>query len=214
MPEDSKATTASPTRPTIRFQVPIPWRNAEGRTVDRFLAVNGRLVERPEDGATFVLYRSPTPREAHRVDVLKHDAAGGLQEYVDLAQGAAILRDTIRERLESVLWPEGRPEAKGEEADQQDQRLQQAWTADTSKQMTAFLEMQAMLDRLQFVAEWEVLLVSATGPIPEVGAIDLAPEWRKLMDRPMDLPVLQALQRARWTTIQAAQEGKERPSGS
>lgn len=192
--------------PPIAFSVPLKLvSTATGEALPpRWLGPDGTAVDIEARAVVFSMHRSPTPRDTLRIDQRAHALAGGLRPFLELQRGARSARAATIAALEQELWPQGRPERvddkQGRAADET--KLEAAWRDTDLIEKAGFIEMQAMLDRLEFLARWTSLIV------------DPPPGWEDIAEREMPEPQLYAIMYARSEAMAEATLGKPPPSAS
>jgi len=184
----------------VRVWLDVPTTdNDDGR---KRLWLNGAGAFLEDESAAMVLHfkRSPTVAEGLRINRLAHELAGGLAEYVGLERGAEAARLAVVAAVTAAEWPDGRPAAKGADEVRQEAALASRWATWSSPDKSCWESMQAMLDRLRFMARWQVLIVD-----PPDG-------WAVVADRMMDESTVAAV----WGCFLRAHEdhvrGKAKPS--
>ena len=170
---------------------------AEGKPT-MWVGADGKPVKDVNAAQKFTLHRSITLAERAQADMLIHEIAGGLDAWLDMSRGLDGLRLRMRHMVEAVVWKDGRPDPKTpEEAKQQEVAFASAWAANDSKDRRMFQEMQAMCDRIDFMARWQV---SATREMPE--------DWRRLSERELDPEIFNAIWNAHEIASKGVAEGK------
>ncbi len=177
----------------------------------RYVNADRQLVDDPATAVEFTLNRSPLARERHRIDVRLHSLAGGLDEWLDLQQGIDLARTRLRSQVVDLAFPDGLPEATSpEELAAVDKALDEAWDRADLRLRSGLLQMTALARRLDFLARWAVLFVSATVNGSPVDG------WQDVAELELSEAALDAL----WLshddalTQEAAASGKAQPSAS
>lgn len=182
---------------TAPFVVPVTVPDATGLPVERWLAPDLKLVDDVAAAVRFRFYLSPRMQDATRIERATHDLAGGLREFLDLQRGCESARLAALADIEAGIWPTGRPKAAtDEERGEQDKRMQAAWASSESLTLDGYRVMRQMLDRLQFLASWPVLIV------------DAPKGWESIADMELDTGIFFAVWNAWTKATAAAREGK------
>jgi hypothetical protein len=114
-----------------------------------------------EQVTTFTFYRSPTVLERTRILGRMHELAGGLAAYVELQAALESTGEKVRRRLNAELWPDGRPETDDPaERKAQEVAFNAAWMVDATPTRAHWLHLRDIVDRWEFMAQWEVLAAS------------------------------------------------------
>ena len=188
------------TRPTISFSATAKFENDDGEAVVKYLAPDGTFTESKDAAVKFRLHASATMGERTRIEIRKHDLAGGYQDWADLT--GAVSRGMMRMagKLEKLIWPDGKPEAKGKERMEQIEAIDKAWRESDDIEIENLRGLQILQRRIDFMAAWDVLVVEA----PE--------GWRNLSERDDGEMVFNAIWRSYDETMGAYEQGKQQPS--
>lgn len=194
-------------RDTLSFVVSLVGQAPDGTPIQRWVNGDALPVETEQEAVSFTVYASPSQRDRIAIQREAHDLVGGLRPYVDLTDGMNRTHQFLMNRIFAALWHEGRPKAEGAEAKKQEAQIQTAWFEDESPEMLGYHELREQHDRVQFMATWKTLLVSAVQPAENGKSVDATSRWKNIADwdRLGDV-VFQAL----WATWIAAHEARDR----
>ena len=166
-----------------------------------FLGPDGEPVDTEADALRLTCYPAPLLREQVQIRMREHEQAGGLKAWQDLTDTRDRLLDVVRAQVMKLAWPDGQPKAANHvEQQAQDEAFRQAWIRNESPQLRQWGELNAMHDRIAFLAAWPCLLVSPA-------------EWKNLDERDLTPGVLLAIQTAFARATEEGRKGKQKPSG-
>tara|TARA_R110002110_G_scaffold130932_4_gene311399 strand:+ start:1045 stop:1620 length:576 start_codon:yes stop_codon:yes gene_type:complete len=179
----------------------LPFRATDGD--GRYLTRDGVLGEE-SDAVTFTLHRSPLVRERHHIDRRIHDLAGGLEAWLDLQEGIVLSRRRVNDEIAAQADDDDDTTAKTpEDRRRSDAELEIAWGNVNPKLRAGLIEMLAMTRRLEWMASWAVLFVSAedaSGPLAD---------WNDVAELPLSPEAMDVL----WAANDAAREESDQATG-
>lgn len=189
-------------RPTITFEVTYKGRDDDGNEVLRCLTESGEFTADRSLAAKFKLYASLTNAQRVRVEMRKHEIAGGYADWSDMQHAIARGRETILARLEKTIWVDGRPEVKtAKESAEQFELIDKAWRESDDEEVRHVNNLRALSNRISFMAEWEFL------------ACDVPDGWKSLAERSdEDDAVFLTVWNCYEVAAKAYEAGKRKPS--
>ncbi len=179
-------------RELITFKVPYEV-TRNGEKIPHWLTEDFDWSDQESEAVEFSLYRSPTIRERHKLDVRVHELAGGLAEFLDLQIGMEQAHAAITRKLVETLWPLGRPEAEGAELAAQEQKISDAFDAFAGIEKRGWRLLNEIRMKLEFMAYWDV----CAAMVPK--------QWRKLSE----LTVPDEMFYLVWNAFVKAQEAQD-----
>lgn len=188
-----------PLRSTIAFEAV-----AGTKARPLYLTRTGKLSADRAEAVRFTLRASPLVRERLTIDQRVHALAGGLGEWLDLQEGIEKTRAALRAEITRVLGKDADAQpGTPEERTEQEAELEKAWVKTDRKLRAGFAEMMGLSRRLEWMARWAVLFVSA-----EVAGQSVE-GWTDVAEVELDDAAMDAL----WSCHEAALTQDEADSG-
>ena len=154
-----------------------------------------------DEAALFVLRTSFTPLQNLKIQRLEHEIAGGLSEYLDLQIGIERITASIRNQINTALWPGGVPEdPTAEDALEMEQQFNERLRGMDTGETRALSELRDMMDRVAFLAAWPTAVITCP------------PGWKTLHEKVMSPYVIGWMRNAYATAAAEDIAGKLPPS--